>query len=160
MLLRYFSAVRYLNIVAVISMLVGAAVMLFLGAYHVYKAIHVIFATENPIVNESVVFIVESLDNFILAFILYYFSYSVYFLFLASEDELGAANQMPDWLKVHSLGEMKTTLLQVIVVALSLFWLRTVLIQTNELGWTDLVLPASILAIAGAVRLMKPKNHE
>ena len=62
---------------------------------------------------------------------------------------------MPEWLRVQSLGEMKKTLLEVIVVALSLFWLRIVMIQTNEFQFTDLVLPASILAIAGAVRIMK-----
>lgn len=154
-MLRYLFAVRYLNIVAVLSMLVGAAVMLLLGAYHVYEALYAIIAPEHPAVNESMVYIVESLDNFILAFILFYFAYSVYFLFLTPEDDPAEKVHLPEWLRVQNLGEMKKTLLQVIVVALSLFWLRIVLIQTTEFQWTDLVLPASIVAIAGAVRIMK-----
>jgi uncharacterized membrane protein YqhA len=149
--------VRYLNVIAVVSMLVGTAVMLVLGAYHVYEALHAMIDPAHPEVNESMMFIVESLDNFILSFILLYFAYSVFFLFIASEEDPASANKvpMPKWLKVKDLGEMKKTLLQVIVVALSLHWLRIVMIHTNEFQLTDLVLPASILAIAGAVRIMK-----
>lgn len=156
-MLRFLFGVRYLNFIAVVSLLVGAAVMLVLGAYDVYEALHAIIAPVRPEANESMVFIVESLDNFILSFILLYFAYSVYFLFLAPEEDpaINKKISIPKWLRVQSLGEMKKTLLQVIVVALSLFWLRIVIIQTNEFQWTDLVLPASILAIAGAVRIMK-----
>lgn len=157
MMLRLLFGARYLNVIAVVSLLVGMAVMLVLGAYHVYEALHAIVAPVRPEVNESMVFIVESVDNFVLSFILLYFAYSVYFLFLAPEEDPASAKKtsIPKWLRVQNLGEMKKTLLQVIVVALSLFWLRIVIIQTNEFQWTDLVLPASILAIAGAVRIMK-----
>jgi uncharacterized membrane protein YqhA len=156
-MLRIFFGVRYLNVIAVVSMLVGMALMLVIGAYHVYEALHAMVEPERPEVNESMVFIVESLDSFIIAFILLYFAYSVYFLFLAPEEDPASTKKipMPEWLRVQSLGEMKKTLLEVIVVALSLFWLRIVMIQTNEFQYTDLVLPASILAIAGAVRIMK-----
>ena len=156
-MLRFFFGVRYLNVIAVVSMLVGMALMLVIGAYHVYEALHAMVAPEHPEVNESMVYIVESLDSFIIAFILLYFAYSVYFLFLAPEEDPASPRKipMPEWLRVQSLGEMKKTLLEVIVVALSLFWLRIVMIQTNEFQFTDLVLPASILAIAGAVRIMK-----
>ena len=156
-MLRFFFGVRYLFVVAVVSLLVGTAVMLFIGAYEVYEAVHAVIAPHNPEVNESMLYVVESLDTFIIAFILLYFAYSVYFLTLApgKDSEKAEDIPMPEWLKVQSLGEMKKTLLEVIVVALSLFWLRIVLIQTTEFQWTDLVLPASILAIAGSVRIMK-----
>lgn len=156
-MLRFFFGVRYLNVIAVVSMLIGMAVMLVLGAYHVYEALHAMIEPAHAEVNESMVFIVESLDNFILAFILMYFAYSVFFLFIAPEDDAESAGKMslPKWLRVQSVHEMKKTLLQVVVVALSLHWLRIVIIHTNEFQYTDLVLPASILAIAGAVRIMK-----
>jgi uncharacterized membrane protein YqhA len=156
-MLRFFFGVRYLTVIAVVSMVVGMAVMLVVGAYHVYEAVHVIVDPARPEVDESMVYIVEALDNFIISFILLYFAYSVYFLLLAPEDDPASTKKIPvpAWLKVQSIGEMKKTLLQVIVVALSLFWLRIVIIQTNEFQWTDLVLPASILAIAGAVSIMK-----
>jgi uncharacterized membrane protein YqhA len=156
-MLRFLVRVRYLVVVAVISLLVGTAVMLFIGAYEVYEALRAVIKPEHPEVNESMVYLVESLDTFFIAFILLYFAYSVYFLTLASEKDPASARDipMPEWLRIQSLGEMKKTLLEVIVVALSLFWLRVVLIQTTEFQWSDLVLPASILAIAGSVRIMK-----
>jgi uncharacterized membrane protein YqhA len=156
-MLRFLFGVRYLNVIAVVSLLVGTAVMLLIGAYEVYEAVAAIFVPHHPEVNESMVYLVESLDSFIIAFMFLYFAYSVYFLFLTSEEDPASAKKipMPKGLKVQGLGEMKKTLLQVIVVALSLFWLRIVMIQTTEFQWADLVLPASILAIAGAVRIMK-----
>ena len=160
-MLRFLFGVRYLFVIAVVSLLVGTAVMLLIGAYEVYEAVHAIFEPHRPEVNESMVYLVESLDSFIISIILLYFAYSVYFLFLRSEEDSASAEKipMPEWLKVQGLGEMKKTLLQVIVVALSLFWLRIVMIQTTEFQWADLVLPASILAIAGALRIMK-LDHE
>jgi uncharacterized membrane protein YqhA len=160
-MLRFFFGVRYLFVVAVVSQLIGTAVMLFIGAYEVYEALHAVIKPHHLEVNESMLYVVESLDTFLIAFILLYFAYSVYFLTLASEKDSENAEDipMPEWLKVQSLGEMKKTLLEVIVVALSLFWLRIVLIQTTEFQWTDLVLPASILAIASSVRIMK-LDHE
>jgi uncharacterized membrane protein YqhA len=160
-MLRFLFGIRYLFVIAVISLLVGTAVMLFIGAYEVYEALHAVIVPAHPEVNESMLYVVESLDTFLIAFILLYFAYSVYFLTLTSEKDPASINNipMPEWLKVQSLGEMKKTLLEVIVVALSLFWLRIVLIQTTEFQWTDLVLPASILAIAASVRIMK-LDHE
>jgi uncharacterized membrane protein YqhA len=156
-MLRFLFGVRYLFIVAVIALLVGTAVMLFVGAHEVYEAVHAVFEPAHPEVNESMVHLVESLDTFILAIILLYFAYSIYFLTVASEKTAASGTKipMPEWLRVQSLGEMKKTLLEVIVVALSLYWLRIVMIQTTEFQWTDLVLPASILAIAASVRIMK-----
>ncbi|MDH3733896.1 MAG: YqhA family protein [Gemmatimonadota bacterium] len=156
-MLRFLFGVRYLNVVAVVSLLVGTAAMLFVGAYHVYEALYALIVPAHPEINESTVLLIESLDSFILSIILLYFAYSIYFLFLRSDkDPEGTKNvPLPEWLKVEGLGEMKKTVLQVTVVALSLFWLRIVMIQTTEFQWTDLVLPASILAIAGAVRIMK-----
>jgi uncharacterized membrane protein YqhA len=160
-MLRFFFGVRYLFVVAVVSLLVGTAVMLFIGAYEVYEALYAVIVPAHPEVNESMLYVVESLDTFLIAFILLYFAYSVYFLTLTSEKDPASVKNipMPEWLKVQSLGEMKKTLLEVIVVVLSLFWLRIVLIQTTEFQWTDLVLPASILAIASSVRIMK-LDHE
>ena len=160
-MLRFLFGVRYLFVIAVVSLLVGTAVMLSIGAYEIYEALHAVIVPAHPEVNESMLYVVESLDTFLIAFILLYFAYSVYFLTLASETDPESVKNipMPEWLKVQSLGEMKKTLLEVIVVALSLFWLRIVLIQTTEFQWTDLVLPASILAIAASVRIMK-LDHE
>lgn len=160
-MLRFLFGVRYLNVVAVVSLLVATAMMLFVGAFHVYEALYAIVVPDHPEVNQSMVLIIESVDSFIIAIILLYFAYSIYFLFLRSEEDPASTKRipMPEWLKVQGLGAMKKTLLQVIVVALSLFWLRIVMIQTTEFQWSDLVLPASILAIAGAVRIMK-LDHE
>ncbi len=162
-MLRFIFAARYMNLIAVLSLLVGMGVTLLLGAFHIYEALHSIFAPADPDthVNVTVVFVLEALDSFILSFILLYFAYSVYFLFLAAEEGQTdtTRNAVPTWLRVQSLAEMKKTLLQVIVVALSLFWLRIVMIHTDEaFQWTDLVLPASILSIAGAIRMMDLNN--
>lgn len=74
---------------------------------------------------EATVKLLESLDQFLFGLVLIYFTYSIFFLFLAREYEQDGNFHigMPDWLQVQSLGQMKKALLEMVVVLLAvLFW--------------------------------------
>ena len=61
---------------------------------------------------------------------------------------------MPSALKVANLDEMKRTILIVIVVSLSVFLLQEVTVAEDGFHTPDLFVPASLLAVALAVRLI------
>jgi uncharacterized membrane protein YqhA len=152
--------IHYVAIVAVIGSLFGAILMMFIGGYHVVLA----FATALGIgeglftlgsTTEATGLILESIDNFLLGFILLYFAYSMYYLVTLPKErrKLGQV-KMPSALKVESLDEMKRTILVVIVVSLSVFLLQEITISETLFDIPDLFIPASILAVALAVRLI------
>ena len=100
--------------------------------------------------------IIESLDNFLLGFVLLYFAYSTYFLFVAKDNtpETRDKVDMPQWLKVEDLGHMNRVLLEVILVLLAVFFLKLVITEENTLEWTVLIIPATIIAIAVSLKLV------
>lgn len=65
---------------------------------------------------------------------------------------------MPPALEVASLGEMKRTILIVIVVSLSVFLLREILISSEQFHSSSLLVPISIVSIAVALKLIKFDN--
>ncbi len=160
-MLRAFFRIRYMTALAVVAALLGAALLLFIGSYSVVEAFLLFLGFRAPHVvgneaTEAVVAVIESLDNFLLALVLIYFAYSIYFLFIRDEPtaEQQAAVDMPAWLQVEDLGHMKRVLLEVILVLIAVFFLKLVFTEQQELAWTVLILPLTIVAIAISLKLV------
>lgn len=153
--------IHYVAILAVIGSLFGAILMTLIGGYQVILAfVAALEIGQGSFIrgdtSQAVGLILESVDSFLLGFILLYFAYSMYFLVTLPEErrQLGRV-KMPPALKVANLDEMKRTILIVIVVSLSIFLLQEVAIAEDGFNISDLYIPASILAIALAVRLIQ-----
>ena len=159
-MLSSFFRIHYVAIVAVIGSLFGAVLMMLIGGYHVVLAFVTALGIGEGLftlgsTTEATGLILESIDNFLLGFILLYFAYSMYYLVTLPEErrKLGQV-KMPSALKVETLDEMKRTILVVIVVSLSVFLLQEITIAETMFEIPDLFVPASILAVALAVRLI------
>ena len=86
-MLKAFFRIRYMTMLAVIAALLGAGLLLVIGSWRVYEAFAIFLGIVEAHIpgneaNEAVVSVIESLDNFLLAFVLIYFAYSIYFLFI------------------------------------------------------------------------------
>jgi uncharacterized membrane protein YqhA len=160
-MMRLFFQVRYVSIIAVIAALAGALLLFLIGGFHTYEALRFALGIGNMArqdgVQTAVVQIIESLDNFLLGFVLLYFAYSTYFLFVAKDNsaEVRSKIEMPAWLKVEDLGHMKRVLLEVILVLLAVFFLKLVIIEEEALQWTVLIIPVTIVAIAVSLKLVQ-----
>ena len=104
--------IHYIVIVAVVGSLFGAILMMLIGAYHVILAFGVALGVGEGLftlgsMSEATGLILESIDNFLLGFILVYFAYSMYFLVTLPEERrrLGQV-KMPSALQVANLDEM------------------------------------------------------
>lgn len=102
--------------------------------------------------------VIESLDNFLLSSVLIYFSYSIYFLFVRDNQDSKEQNQkainMPAWLRVEDLGHMKRVLLEVILVLISVFVLKLLFTEQEDLAWTVFILPITIVTVAVSLKLV------
>ena len=160
-MMRLFFQVCYVSIIAVIAALAGALLLFLIGGFHTYEAFRFALGIGNMArqdgVQTAVVQIIESLDNFLLGFVLLYFAYSTYFLFVAKDNsaEVRSKIEMPAWLKVEDLGHMKRVLLEVILVLPAVFFLKLVIIEEEALQWTVLIIPVTIVAIAVSLKLVQ-----
>jgi len=117
--------IHYVAIVAVIGSLFGAILMMFIGGYHVVLAFVAALGIGEGLftlgsTTEATGLILESIDNFLLGFILLYFAYSMYFLVTLPEErrKLGQV-KIPSALRVESLDEMKRTIRSVTLCVLT-----------------------------------------
>ena len=160
-MLGFFFRIHYIAILAIIGSLLGSLLMFVIGAFEIFEAFLLFFGLWQPTIpgkeiTEAVATVLSALDNFLLGFVLLYFAYNLFFLltFPDRREEQFGAIRMPPGLKVESLGQMKKTILVIIVVSLSVFLLRENLISIDHYEWTDLFVPLSIVSIAVAIRLI------
>ena len=153
--------IHYIAILAVVGSLFGSVLMMLIGVYHVIRAFGTALGIGEGLftlgdTNAAVGLVLESVDNFLLGFILLYFAYSLYFLVTLPEERrrLGQV-KMPSALQVANLDEMKRTILVVIVVSLSVFLLQEVTVSEFSFSPSDVFVPFSIIAVALAVRLIR-----
>ena len=171
-MLRIMLGIRWIGLIAVISSIVGSLLMFLVGASDTIKAIKIYFGTaKSGIIGgdkllgvDVMVNLVAALDSFLFALILFYFAFGIYCLFIRSgseiESEQKMMNKLPKWLQVKSLGQLKKSLLEVIIVLIAVLFLKDALyIQTTDLQWTVLIAPISLIALAIVLKLVKFEEH-
>jgi uncharacterized membrane protein YqhA len=158
---RFFS-LRLISIIAVISLFIGSALMFIIGAGQTLTAIAVFifdFYTENmpAHLTQSTlasVLLVQAVDSFLFALVLLIFSFGIYTLFIANASQK-EMEKLPGWLHIANISQLKTTLLQVIIVILAVNLLEHVIVVgPDALKVETLIIPISVLCLAGALRLM------
>ena len=169
-MLKFLSGVRFLTILAIIGSVSGALLMFLIGSSDTISAYKVFlgFKKVDNLIGDSnlvaTVKLLSALDSFLLGMILLYLTCSIYFLFIRrkTEETNRSRIQIPDWLKVQSLGAMKKTLLEVIVVMLAVLFLKMGLTTQSEpsvLHWDLLLITIGIVAIAAAIKLIDFDHH-
>ncbi len=164
-MLRTVFRIHFMSVLAVIGSLLGSLLLFLIGAYEVYEAFLLFFGLGHPSmpgqeITEATATILSSLDSFLLGFVLLYFAYNLFFLLTDPEqrEKRFGPIKMPPALHVESLDKMKKTILVIIIVSLSVFLLKENMLNEEGYVWTDLFVPLSILAIAGAIRLINFEN--
>ena len=165
--MRYFIQVRWLMIAAVFFGVVGAVTMVVVGSLSTIDSVGIYLGTGTADAFSSeaalavTVGLISALDQFLLGLVLLIFAAGVFELFIvADRDQVETEHaRPPDWLKITSVTDLKVKLLEVIIVLLAVLALKGVLVSTDQLQWTDLVVPVTILFLALSVWLIK-KAHK
>lgn len=153
---------RLISVLAVFSSLVGSLAMFWIGTVNTFKAVLLLVGVEAAVREGSsieptelaTIELLECLDDFLVGLAFLYFAYGIYSLFI----QLGRKTpDLPPWLRVSSIGTLKKTLLEVLVVLLTVIFVKGLLerLSFRGLEWTYLVIPLSILAIAASTRLLQ-----
>ena len=151
--------VRYASLVMVFTSLVGALALIYIGTEKMFRGIWDYFTGTMPpnaieVAQLSDVFIVralESLDAFLIAFALISFGYGILVLVFLSHRP--KTDRVPEVLLPDSIGALKASLMQVVLVVLTIYFVRVAWLDIEKLDFTLWAIPGAILLIAVSIRV-------
>lgn len=114
---KLLSNSRYLVLIAVVALLISALAAFLWGAYKTFEIIvHAAgsFGEENHTIGVE---LISLMDTFMIATALYIFAVGLYELFVAELD-------LPEWLAVHNLHDLKAKLSGVIILVMAVNFLE------------------------------------
>ena len=112
-----------------------------------------LFPTYLDASERATIYMVESVDSFLVGLVLLVFSLGVYTLFIG-DIRFPAGTQRFAWMRIHSIERLKQVLMEVVLVILAVLFLRVALFEAEKLEWVLLVLPAGIALLALALKLV------
>ena len=155
-LLRAALSLRFVMLVAVVGATVGACLMFWEGGAEIWTAVSHLGSSEHKSVVAGVM---EATDKFLFGVILVIFAFSITFgfVFELSQDELKA---LPDWMRLSGIKELKYIFFEVILVYLVVDYVTDIAESEDHAHWESLIMPAAILLLAAALRLLNAGHQE
>jgi uncharacterized membrane protein YqhA len=153
-LLSAFLSLRAIMLIGSAGALVGSLLMFLQGGFFLHEAWHTILAEGDAVQKQVTVPVLEAVDSFLFGIVLVIFAYGIAIGFVFTLPE-GYGQRLPNWMKVGGVGQLKATLAEVVIVVLIVIFARIVVEANGHLQWSMLVLPASILMISVALRMIE-----
>lgn len=150
--------VRGLMLLASVGSVLCSLLMFVVGFDHLIEATKLFFANspqEMERLHEAVtVEVLQSIDAFLFALVFIIFAYGITlgFVFRLSQRFM---HDLPRWMKIEGIGELKQTLVEVVIVGLIIAFARIAVEQGRDLDWDDLILPIAIIMLAAAMKLIR-----
>jgi uncharacterized membrane protein YqhA len=153
-LLTFFLSLRAIMLIGSVGALVGSLLMFLQGGVFLHEAWHTILAEGDAVQKQVTVPVLEAVDSFLFGIVLVIFAYGIAIGFVFTLPE-GYGERLPVWMKVGGVGQLKATLAEVVIVVLIVIFARVVVEAQGKFEWSMLVLPASILMISVALRMIE-----
>lgn len=116
---------RYLPLVSVFGMIAGAIASIYLGAVKTVKVLYTAF-TQSQESEPTLYILFEALDCFLIATALIVIAFAIYDLFIGELD-------VPDWMTVKDLTELKAKFTFVIIPVLAVKFVQKILKYDNAI---------------------------
>jgi len=158
-LLTFFLSLRAIMLIGSVGALVGSLLMFLQGGVFLHEAWHTILAEGDAVQKQVTVPVLEAVDSFLFGIVLVIFAYGIAIGFVFTLPE-GYGQRLPNWMKVGGVGQLKATLAEVVIVVLIVIFARVVVEAQGKFEWSMLVLPASILMISVALRMIELGSKE
>ncbi len=156
--MRLLFGLRFLMLLGSVGAVFGSLLMFWVGGLHLVEAAHALLGHAEGASTQVVVYVLEAVDAFLFGIVLVIFAVGIAVGFVV---RLPAeyARVLPDWMKVSGVGQLKQILSEVVIVVLIVMFARLVVEARGEFQWNILILPASVLLIAVAIRVLGLDDH-
>ncbi len=147
--------IRYAFFVASLASFMSCLYFIGLGAFETVHALGLVFRSMGggEWANPGVI-LFEALDRFLIAVLFYIFGIGMIRLFMP---ELIRDEQLPKWLNVTGIRELKVLLWETTLVTLLVTCVTGLLGRADALTWNALVFPTVIAILALGLFLMRSK---
>jgi uncharacterized membrane protein YqhA len=145
MFVRTMSKIRYLVLVPIVGLFLGAAVLFLAGGLGLVRFLVELVMERGlaPELESTLSFhLMEYVEQFLTGTVLFITATGLYNLFIHELD-------VPDWLRIETLDELKTTLISVVVAVLSIKFLGAAL-EWDE-GYSPIEIGVSIGVVIAAL---------
>jgi len=155
---------RFVTILPVIFGLIGAFVLFFIASYDVLKVLlytyqyFFIASIEIDLHEDVVALIIGAVDLYLMALVLFIFSFGVYELFISEIGEFKQSKQSKV-LEVHSLDQLKDKLAKVIIMVLVVNFFQRALQMKFATPLDMSYLAGSILALCVGLYFLHKGGH-
>lgn len=143
---------RFVILVVVFALLVSSLAAFYLGVNSTFKAFNEIANLSDEAshgANSVIVYLISSIDEFLLGIVLIIIAFGVYELFISKIDFATEGKTIyPNWLTFHSLEELKGVLTKVIIIILMVYFFKSVVMMKFETPLSILYLALGIILIA------------
>lgn len=159
---KAFYIFRYISIIAVISSLIASLLLFFVGAWKTFDAIKIVLFDYIPEGSEGLlpadiatVYLMKSLDTFLIALVLFIFAYGVFTLFISNKVDANEDNGVLGWIRSPNIGHLKNVLAEVIIIILFVIFLEVIVENVDNLKWEILIIPISVLLLALGLKYLR-----
>lgn len=154
LMFRRLLLLRYILLIPVAGSAIGALLMAGLGVVKMWSGLRSLFAVADGASTASamIVDVMGAVDAFLFAIVLVIFALAIAFGFILDPGNT-SRHPLPKWVQVGDVGDIKRTLLQVIIVYLVVDFVTDLAESGVPLSWQMLVKPLSVIIIAATLRL-------
>jgi uncharacterized membrane protein YqhA len=150
---RYLLPLRFLMLAACLGALFGAILMFGLAAAKLGHGASLIWDTSFTQTAEITTAVMGATDALLFGVVLMVFAFAIAFGFVFPAAS-AARRRIPDWMQTSGVGELKHTLVGVIIVYLVVDFATDLALIEGKIEIDQLIKPTAILLIAAALRLM------
>lgn len=141
---------RWLMLIAAIGTALGAVLMFWIGVIRIVTGFAAVVAGGTK---PAIIAVMGATDAFIFGLVLLIFSFAITFGFV-SEMPQAMQERLPRWIPSGGVAGLSRAMMEVIVVYLTVDFVTDIAEQEGPGEWTLLIMPVSIILIAGALRLL------
>ena len=162
---RQIFSYRIIAIVIALFIFINSVAFTIGGIMLSIKGIRMLLNGELLTESRPGIYILESVDLFLLALVFLLFAIGIIKLFIPDAHQSIKVRNL-HWLKIDTFTDLKMLLWEAVLVTLVVFFITTFVHQQDHLDWTLIVLPISILLLAIGYYIMRKaeaihhKQHE
>lgn len=148
-------ASRYFAVIGSLLSVVAACFLMVVGGYQIV-AVMLNYIAE-PNLMDLKVGLIKNADTFLISLVLLIIGLGICDLFLGGGQVEEKSKGRPGWLKFDNLEQLKKSLTNIIMLILVVTFFEVVLDQMANIQnpWETLLIPAGLLMIGGAYRLIR-----
>ena len=144
---------RFVILIAVFALLISSLAAFYLGVQSTIEAFgeitHSYQEGKGLETNVVIVYLISSIDEFLLGIVMIIIALGIYELFISKIDFIDEGKLLyPKWLTFHSLEELKAVLTKVIIIILMVYFFKSVVMMEFNTPLSILYLAVGIVLIA------------